>query len=432
MKMHIFLLFANSDYQHLHHHYQYYSKYKQNNITANETEYKAAPGEILAKDSILYSQQPESRQLRRQLWPIMEETMQKLATSVSTGAQLLKHIMQPSKAELMKYQNMQKARKIKNVYLSARKPFAVPLVATKNTHKRHTASKKQKKPVIPKPVIIDSGEMTTLSDDYKLTYGKTPSYVVKTAAKNLKPYSELGVTGYKHFEKTVLRELEEKEEKKVEATMATLNSGEEHRPNAEIDLIKGIPNGGWTPVVKLLTNPTTEKPHTVSKLHTNVNHFDATIRPIHEDAQESKRVEFESTVERPSTAASVLPSRHSKYASRIPKGFASTVVTTTTQKPVLASAITKDQPNYPDYFLRKNKHLMHDSKKQSTTKAVKENSAPSIYSQLMDMETSSSMNTPRIPRVSQRQKATTNTTITSTENTKTKSGRGSIRFGKDD
>lgn len=62
---------------------------------------------------------------------------------------------------------------------------------------------------------------TTISEDYIHTYDNKYN-PPKMFAHERNPYADMGVTSYKHFEDTILKELEEKEERKVEATMHTL------------------------------------------------------------------------------------------------------------------------------------------------------------------------------------------------------------------
>lgn len=90
-------------------------------------------------------------------------------------------------------------------------------------------AKHLKKPQIKKPtapIIVYTTKTkplptTTISEDYIHTYDNNyipPKFF--DGGKN--PYADMGVTSYKHFEDTILKELEEKEERKVEATIHTM------------------------------------------------------------------------------------------------------------------------------------------------------------------------------------------------------------------
>lgn len=83
-----------------------------------------------------------------------------------------------------------------------------------------------RKPLGPPTIVYSTKSKTlpstTISDGYMHTYdnGYIPPKFVNGPGRN--PYADMGVTSYKHFEDTILNELEEKEERKVEATMHTL------------------------------------------------------------------------------------------------------------------------------------------------------------------------------------------------------------------
>lgn len=335
-------------------------------MNIRETTYRPKVGEILVKDSILYSQKPVTvRHLRRQLWPIMEDTMDTIAKGVATGAKMLQHMMRPNlivtgEPRVVRRIVPAKTVHIKNVYM----PQPLPAVmAPQALHKRQvrppqalsapttTAKTPAAKPVkaafkMPKPTTIVVGEkpINTISDDYVLRYsGHDPSYTIRTNTKKTNPFADMGVTGYRHFEATVLRELEEKEERKVEASMF-LPEGVDADNSEE-----------WQPMLSISS---TIKPREVSLLHTNTSGQD--IKPVHEDVQETKGV----------LGAIVPPSpKTARYMARKP--FKPSVVATVA--PTVASTKTADKPashptttvnpnlldvpNYPDFFIQQNRHL---------------------------------------------------------------------------
>lgn len=300
-------------------------------ITFADGEYKPAVGEILAKDSILYQQKPESRLLRRQLWPIMQETMNTLVdslSSVAVGANLFKNMLTTNSNPIAT-----KIRNIKNAYMSATSPMS---------HKKFVKTPTMKKIKKMKPTPVRT---RTVSEDYVHTYDDgaytVPTYVVKSSSKN--PYAEMGLKDYKHFEETVLRELEEKEEKKVEATMASLFN--KKPTNVEEELIQGIQHNGWRPVKSNHVDEIPNKAKQVGKLHTSIAH--SNIKPIHENAHESRTMSqvYETIIEQPET----------KSRRRKPNYIRSTTTSTTTATPPrpFTRKSTQDGPNYPEYFLKK-------------------------------------------------------------------------------
>lgn len=315
-------------------------------ITFSDGEYRPAAGEILAKDSILYSQKPETRLLRRQLWPIMQETMDTLVDSVSAGANLFKNMLVTNPNPIAT-----KIRNIKNAYISS---AAVP---HKKFGKFSTMKKAPKMRKYPESV-----RTKTVSEDYVHTYNDetytVPTYVVKSGSKN--PYAQMGLKDYKHFEQTVLRELEEKEEKKVEASMASLYK--KKPKNIEEELIQGNPPDGWKPVIPSHmnfddTHPISDKPRQIGKLHTNFvasNH-----KPIHEAVDESGTMSqlHETFIEQPVTNGLTKSRRRKPNSSR-----STTSTTTVTPPRPFTRKTTKEEPNYPEYFLNNQKEANKDNR----------------------------------------------------------------------
>lgn len=313
-------------------------------ITFTDGEYKPAVGEILAKDSILYSQKPETRLLRRQLWPIMQETMDTLVDSVTAGANLFKNMLVTNRNPIAT-----KIRNIKNAYISS---GTVP-------HKKFVKSPSMKKikKMKRKPELVRT---KTVSEGYEHTYDggayTVPTYVAKSSSKN--PYAQMGLKDYRHFEETVLRELEEKEEKKVEATMASLYN--KKVKNVDEELIQGSPNGGWKPVrpshVKFYdSDNSNNKPKHLGKLNTNFAASD--YKPIHEVVDESGTMTqvHETIIEQPVTNS------FAKSRRRRPTNSRSATSTTTVLPPRPFTSKSPEEPNYPEYFLKKHKDANQNS-----------------------------------------------------------------------
>ncbi|KAJ6642384.1 hypothetical protein Bhyg_07332 [Pseudolycoriella hygida] len=333
----------------IHHHQPYHSKPLAHGndirlIALSDGEYKPAVGEILAKDSILYSQQPETRLLRRQLWPIMQETMDTLVGSVTAGANLFKNMIVPNTNPLAT-----KIRNIKNAYISSARP-----TMSHSKSVRHPTMKKVRK-VKKSPETIRT---KTVSEDYVHTYNDgaytVPSYVVKFASQN--PYSQMGLKNYKHFEETVLRELEEKEEKKIEASMAALFNKKKVKHIGE-EPTESSPDGDWRPMKSTgddshHSHHIINQPRPVGKLHTNI--AASNYKPIHEEVAESQIIsQVHETIIQPETNSLTKSKKRKPNSNRTtttppPKSF--------TRKP------PKEEPNYPEYFLNKQKDAAKDNR----------------------------------------------------------------------
>lgn len=81
---------------------------------------------------------------------------------------------------------------------------------------------------------------------------------------------EFGINGYKHFEESILREIEKQEELKVEATIHTLFGKDEH-----VEIVRGKPyeeKAGWKPVAaptKIYDDGNDITSQIISPLHTS-------------------------------------------------------------------------------------------------------------------------------------------------------------------
>lgn len=334
--------------------------------------YRPKVGEILVKDSILYSQKPAAvRHLRRQLWPIMESTMDSIAKGVATGAKILHHMMRPNlivTGDPVYVRRVPATLHIKNVYMpqaltGLMRPPRQPKKAVVPPPPPTTTTTTVAPFKMPKPTMIVIGEqpVNTISEDYVLRYNGAsadPTYKLRSHAKPNSPFADMGVTGYRHFEATVLRELEEKEERKVEESMRLrrpFGNGLEDSDNETHD---------WQPMMSVSS---TLKPREESPLHTNTSGQD--IKPVHEVVQESK-----------GAPVGVDAPKVSRYMARKPHKptVVATVAPTTpspkssTDKPTTTVRTLLDVPNYPDFFIQQNRHLQPVPivKPKSTAKAI--------------------------------------------------------------
>lgn len=317
-------------------------------------QYRPKVGEILVKDSILYSQKPAAvRHLRRQLWPFMESTMDSIAQGVATGAKLLHHMMRPNlivTGDPVYLRRVPATLHIKNVYMpqaltGLKRPSRQPKKALLPPPTTTTTTVAPFK--MPKPTMIVVGEqpVNTISENYVLRYkgaNSDPTYAIRSHTKPNSPFADMGVTGYRHFEATVLRELEEKEERKVEdlIRLRRPSDGGQDSDNETHD---------WEPMMSVSS---TLKPREESHLHTNTSGQD--IKPVYEELQETK-----------GAPVGVNAPKVSRYMARKP--HKPTVVATvapttpspksTTDKPTTTVKTLLDVPNYPDFFIQQNRHL---------------------------------------------------------------------------
>lgn len=279
--------------------------------------------------------------------------MQTIAYGMATGAKILKHIVRPNlliTGDPKYYRRPSKAISIKNVYLG--KPSSL---LHNRQNKPHAFAKDQHRPI------------RTTTENYFLRFNSAdePSYSVRTRPAKPNPFTDMAVTGYKHFEKTVLRELEQNEERRVEASMALPEK------SVEQQLLDGTPFADWkpmpSPVMASVKLPPTEKPYPVSKLNTVTSGL--TVKPVHEVVVE------EPVKPSPNHIESILnKSRANKYLHRKPSKpsvVATVGPTTTTNAPaVTTTKSVLDIPNYPDFFIKQNNHLIANSKPRHFTKAM--------------------------------------------------------------
>lgn len=110
--------------------------------------------------------------------------------------------------------------------LSALIPLKQKLAKNVVQHLAKHFKKPIKKPLVAPPWIVYSKTKTlpttTVSEGYIHTFDNKYMPPNFEGPRERNPYADMGVTSYKHFEDTILKELEEKEERKVEATMHTI------------------------------------------------------------------------------------------------------------------------------------------------------------------------------------------------------------------
>lgn len=196
----------------------------------------------------LFLNTPVRMQLGKKVWPIVDHTVNRvnhIVTQAAESASLLRNIFREGVQKqlgILKSAVSLKKDKIKTVLRGAVNLQELAANKLKNfasARLNHLALIKQKLhppnvqphahqlPSIhdfrlPPPIVINHKPLLsqTVSGNYVHTYDNAlPNYGF---SKDKNHYADMGITSYEHFQDTVLRELEEKEERKVEATLHTL------------------------------------------------------------------------------------------------------------------------------------------------------------------------------------------------------------------
>lgn len=354
--------------------------------------YKPRAGEILVKDSAYYQQglTPQDRLWsgRRNYWPLIDNTVTSLAAKAAASANDVKNLL---KVNLYNHLDNVNAA----VQYKKQKLKTILLTAAQNAHQHPLLRGKHpwlgKHPLLPQkqrlvknikpPVIIHSKTKplpsTTISEDYIHTYDN--SYVPPAYASNgipeKNPYAAMGVSSYKHFENTILKELEEKEERKVEATIHTLFDDkyilEETllgtKPAIEED---DADHDEWTPlngsggniIPQHSTLFSSGRPYPISELHTNSARPFNDIRPVCEQFNDinlsptlfhsaGASSYHEQQAASSENAIRLLP-HESRKTTKSRYGRNKSV-----SPPRNGTTTTTERPNYPAYFLKQQQQV---------------------------------------------------------------------------
>ena len=185
----------------------------------------------------------------KQLLPLInvniKEKVKDFARTFNTGADLIEDAIRESWRESpLNPHNFKDLIESPNLFKHL--PFPPSLPAVNSLRKPVHLTKAQQKHKEKAPKAIESYSVDSMMHDY-------------------------GINGYKHFEESILRELEKQEERKVEATIHTLF---EH--GDRIELIKGKPydyKSGWQPVAaptKNYEDNSNINSQIISPLHTSI------------------------------------------------------------------------------------------------------------------------------------------------------------------
>lgn len=398
-----------NDKDHIHHHHHDYDEQvalqstdanQQTLFGSNEFAqkrldhpYRPRAGEILVKDSTYYKQNiaPEDRpwSRRRNYWPLIDNTVTSFAAKAAAGANSVKNLLKVNFYN--HYDNVNavvqhKKQKLKSIlFTAAQNAHHHPLIGQHPLLPQKQRLVKNIKP----PVIVYSQNKplpsTTISEDYIHTYDNSyvpPNYANKGKTEK-NPYASMGVTSYKHFEDTILKELEEKEERKVEATIHTLFDDKyilqetllgtkpaSEEDDADHDEWTPLSSGGGHIIPQQSTLFNSARPYPISELHTNANRPFNDIRPVCEQLNdigvsptlfvypsgEQQQASNENVVR-------ILPHDSKKMPKTRFNLFKSVAANSNNIVAPNKFTTTTERPNYPAYFLKQQQQLKKSQKK---------------------------------------------------------------------
>lgn len=227
-----------------------------------------------------------------------------------------------------------------------------------------------KKPLIAPPWIVYSKTKTlpttTVSEGYIHTFDNKYMPPNFGPPNERNPYADMGVTSYKHFEDTILRELEEKEERKVEATMHTLFD-DQYVVKETLEGTKPGSSQEWTPTF----NSHDSNGLFVSKPITSFTQssFDRPyldVRPVVENTDEVPPAQPTLFVFPAHADANELQEASNQHSVTITAADAKTPLNGTTA----ANSTTTEKPNYPAYFIKQQQELRKLQQKLVRSKSV--------------------------------------------------------------
>lgn len=225
-------------------------------------------------------------------------------------------------------------------------------------------SKHLKKPIkkpLAAPWIVYSKTKTlpttTLSEGYIHTYDNKYMPPNFEGHRERNPYADMGVTSYKHFEDTILKELEEKEEQKVEATMHTLLDDQYVVHESFAGIKPGI-SQEWQPFNVhengLFTSAT--KPVTISSFTAST--FDRPFNDVRPVCEHLDEIPVQPTLfVFPAGAESQLNELQEASNDNTVKVKLTDSTGNTNSSGVTANSTTTEKPNYPAYFIKQQQEL---------------------------------------------------------------------------
>lgn len=215
-----------------------------------------------------------------------------------------------------------------------------------------------KKPFIAPPWIVYSKTKTlpttTVSEGYIHTFDNKYMPPNFDLPRERNPYADMGVTSYKHFEDTILKELEEKEERKVEATMHTLL---DDHPYVVHDSLEGTKPGisqEWQPFNAqengLFTSST--KPVAISSFTQST--FDRPFNDVRPVCEHLDEIAVQPTLfVFPAGAESQL----NELQAASNENAVKIKLTDALKHNTTSNNTTTEKPNYPAYFIKQQQEL---------------------------------------------------------------------------
>ncbi|XP_031631622.1 uncharacterized protein LOC116345948 isoform X2 [Contarinia nasturtii] len=383
--------------------------------------YKPRIGEILVKDSVLYNREtPISSQqahkiaaTRRNYWPLVDNTVTSIASNAAAGANAVKNLlkvgffqtfdnvnaavehkkhkiasyiiqaaqehkiaMQQAKEDEKYKQQFKLADVTQSIPLSNQVPhpllpLAKPLQQllplkqklAQNVvqHLSKHLKKPIKKPFISPPWIVYSKTKTlpttTVSDGYIHTFDNKYMPPNFDGPRERNPYADMGVTSYKHFEDTILKELEEKEERKVEATMHTLLD-DQYVIHDSLEGTKPGSSQEWQPFNAhdngLFTTST--KPVTINSFTQST--FDRPFNDVRPVCEHQDDVSVQPTLfvfpANAETHLNELQEASNDNTVKVKLTESDAIQTNSTRS---NNSTTTEKPNYPAYFIKQQQEL---------------------------------------------------------------------------
>lgn len=216
-----------------------------------------------------------------------------------------------------------------------------------------------KKPFIAPPWIVYSKTKTlpttTVSEGYIHTFDNKYMPPNFEGPREKNPYADMGVTSYKHFEDTILKELEEKEERKVEATMHTLLD-DQYVIHDSLEGTKPGSSQEWQPFNAhdngLFTTGT--KPVTINSFTQST--FDRPFNDVRPVCEHQDDVAVQPTL-------FVFPANVETHLNELQEASNdNTVKVKLTESDAIKSnstsnSTTTEKPNYPAYFIKQQQEL---------------------------------------------------------------------------
>lgn len=210
----------------------------------------------------------DSLQFQVKLWSGVKKNINEFVEGVQQGANLFKNVFK------MPFEQLTGT---KPILLQRKRPYYI--TAASNVKKIHILpSPPHKKKIIKKPSRKIPKKQQTYSEEH-LHYDDKGNLMPELTGKHVGYDSDTidGPNNYNVFKDKFLKQIEQKEEEKVEATMDSF-----YDSKGEIEFMDERPythNNGWNPIepfkksVKNKKYIPTEKPKEASQLHTNVMHF---------------------------------------------------------------------------------------------------------------------------------------------------------------